>query len=138
MWIIFSFLSSVFAALMAIFTKIGLKSINPILGLSLRTFIVSIFCIVSIIINKSYKEIPKLNNVSLLWIFLTSIVTFLTWLFYYLALSKGEVHKTLAIDKLSIVLTVIISVIFLHEKISIYGIIGILFLVIGGLMVALF
>ena len=60
------------------------------------------------------------------------------YIFYYLALSKGEVHKTLAIDKLSIVLTVIISVIFLHEKISIYGIIGILFLVIGGLMVALF
>lgn len=137
MWIIFSILSSIFAALMAVFIKLGLKGVNPILSLSLRTFIVSIFCLISIFINKSYKEITNLTYKNILWVGLASIVTFLTWLFYYLAVSKGEVHKVMAIDRLSIVLTVILSVIILHEKITIYSIIGIIIMILGGVMVAL-
>ncbi len=137
MWIIFSILSSIFAALMAVFIKLGLKGVNPILSLSLRTFIVSIFCLISIVINRSYKDITNLTSKNILWVGLASIVTFLTWLFYYLAVSKGEVHKVMAIDRLSIVLTVILSVIILHEKITIYSIIGIIIMILGGVMVAL-
>lgn len=137
MWIIFSLLSSVFAALMAVFIKFGLKDMNPILSMSLRTFIVSIFCIVSIFINKSYKMISSLTSRSILWIILASIVTFLTWLFYYLAISKGDVHKVMAVDRLSIVLTLILCVIFLHEKVSVYSIIGVILMLTGGLIIAL-
>ena len=137
MWIIFSLLSSIFAALMAVFIKVGLKDVNPILSMSLRTFIVSCFCLISIFINKSYKLIFSLNSKSLLWLALASIFTFLTWLFYYLAINKGEVHKVMAIDRLSIVLTLILSFVILHEKLTIYSILGAILMVIGAVLIAL-
>ena len=145
MWVIFSILSAVFAAIMSITIKIGFKDINPFLSLSIRTFIVFLFSIILIFTSKifNFKICQNinikglLNTKNILWILVVSLATFFTWLFYFLALQKGDVRKVMAIDKLSIVLIVILGVIFLKEKISLLVILGIILLLTGSILIVL-
>ena len=143
MWIIYSILSCVFASLMSITIKIGLKDINPYASLSIRTFWVFIFSVILILFSKicNFKISEDINikklfyGKNLFWILIVSLVTFLTWLFYFLALKNGDVNKVMAIDKSSIVLIVILSCIFLKEKITIWVILGIILLLGGSLLI---
>ena len=145
MWVIFSILSAVFAAIMSITIKIGFKDINPFLSLSIRTFIVFLFSIILIFISKMFNfKICQninikglLNTKNILWILVVSLATFLTWLFYFLAIQNGDVKKVMAIDKLSIILIVILGVIFLKEKITLWTILGIILLLSGSILIVL-
>lgn len=137
MWILYSILSAVFAGLMTFFIKIGLKDVNPILSLAIRVFIVSIILLIVIIFNKEYKLINNLGKNEWLWIVFASIVTFLTWLFYYLALKDGLMSKVHAIDKLSIVIVMILGIVFLQEKLSTFSIIGLILIICGSVCLIL-
>ena len=145
MWVIFSILSAVFAAIMSITIKIGFKDINPFLSLSIRTFIVFLFSIILIFISKMFNfKICQninikglLNTKNILWILVVSLATFLTWLFYFLAIQNGDVKKVMAIDKLSIILIVILGAIFLKEKITLWTILGIILLLSGSILIVL-
>lgn len=143
MWIIYSILSAVFASIMSITIKIGLKDINPYSSLAIRTFWVFIFTVVLIAFLKLFNfKISEDINIkelfsgkNLFWILVVSFATFFTWLFYFLALKTGDVNKVMAIDKLSIILIVFLSFIFLKEKITIWVIIGVILLVSGSLLI---
>ena len=143
MWILFSVLSAVFAAVMSVTIKFGLKDINPFLSLTIRTFWVFIFSVILIVIikifdlkiGKDLDVIKVFKGKNLLWVIIVSFATFLTWLFYFLALQNGAVTKVMAIDKLSIILIVILSAIFLKEKITFGVIVGIVLLVSGSLLI---
>ena len=133
MWVIFGLLSALFSALMSISIKVGLKEVNPILSLFLRTFIVTIFCFIACLINKSYKDFSKVINVSWRGILLTSVFTFLTWLFYFFAMKSGSTHKVMALDKLSIIITLIYMVLIMKEKLTTYTIIGSILIILGSI-----
>lgn len=135
MWIIYSILSAICAAIMSVTIKIGLKDLNPYLSLTIRTLIVFVFCFFLVVFSKTFKEIKTINGKTFIWLVIVSLATFLTWLFYFLAISKSSVTKVMALDKLSIVATVILSVIFLNETITWKIIIGIILLLIGSLLV---
>lgn len=143
MWILFSMLSAVFAAIMSVTIKIGLKDINPFLSLAIRTFWVFIFSVILILstkvlnlkISKNLDILGLFKGKNLLWILVVSLATFLTWLFYFLAIKNGTPSKVMAIDKLSIVLIVILSSIFLKEKITLSVVIGIVLLIGGSLLI---
>ncbi len=137
MWIIFSLLSALFGALMTIFIKLGLKGINPILSLTIRSIIVCIFLLVFIVINNSIKEIKAIDKNKWIWLFLTAVVTFATWVFYYLALSKNDAYKVASLEKISIIIVFILSFFVLNEKTTILGILGMILILVGSIMTSL-
>ena len=137
MWIFFSLLSALFRALMTIFIKLGLKGINPILSLTIRSIIVCLFLLVFIVINNSIKEIKAIDKNKWIWLFLTAVVTFATWVFYYLALSKNEAYKVASLEKISIIIVFILSFFVLNEKITILGILGMILILAGSIMTSL-
>ena len=137
MWIIFSLLSALFGALMTIFIKLGLKGINPILSLTIRSIIVCLFLLVFIVINNSIKEIKAIDKNKWIWLFLTAVVTFATWVFYYLALSKNDAYKVASLEKISIIIVFILSFFVLNEKITILGILGMILILVGSIMSSL-
>lgn len=137
MWIIFSLLSALFGALMTIFIKLGLKGINPILSLTIRSIIVCLFLLVFIVINNSIKEIKAIDKNKWIWLFLTAVVTFATWVFYYLALSKNDAYKVASLEKISIIIVFTLSFFVLNEKITILGILGMILILVGSIMTSL-
>lgn len=122
---------------MTIFIKLGLKGINPILSLTIRSIIVCIFLLVFIVVNNSIKEIKAIDKNKWIWLFLTAVVTFATWVFYYLALSKNEAYKVASLEKISIIIVFILSFFVLNEKITILGILGMILILAGSIMTSL-
>lgn len=122
---------------MTIFIKLGLKGINPILSLTIRSIIVCLFLLVFIVINNSIKEIKAIDKNKWIWLFLTAVVTFATWVFYYLALSKNDAYKVASLEKISIIIVFILSFFVLNEKITFLGILGMILILVGSIMTSL-
>ena len=134
MWWIYALLSAFFAALTAIFAKVGVKNIDSDLATAIRTVVVLIL-VWGIALFKG--EIPGIQNFTKQnWIFLilSGCATGLSWLFYFRALQIGKVSQVAPVDKLSVALAIILSVIFLKESVSVKDVIGAL-LIIGGTFV---
>ena len=114
-WILYAILSMIFAGLTSVLAKYGLQNINPDLGLGIRT--TTIFFIITVIniIGARYKELPLLTSKQTLLLVVSGITTTLSWLFYYRAMKDGLVSYVAAIDKASIVITLILSFILLKE-----------------------
>jgi len=114
-WILYAILSMIFAGLTSVLAKYGLQNINPDLGLGIRT--TTIFFIITVIniIGARYKELPLLTGKQTLLLVVSGITTTLSWLFYYRAMKDGLVSYVAAIDKASIVITLILSFILLKE-----------------------
>lgn len=137
MWLIFAILSSLFASIMTILMKVGLKNLDSTLVTCLRTSIVFMLLWIIIFIFNKQKEIKSININEWKYIVLASLATCLTWVFYFLALKQTTVSKVVAVDRLSIVFSIIFSVIFLKEKLTFMTLIGITILVIGTVLVIL-
>lgn len=137
MWLIFAILSSLFASIMTVLMKVGLKNLDSTLVTCLRTSIVFILLWIIILIFNKQKEIKSININEWKYIVLASLATCLTWVFYFLALKQTTVSKVVAVDRLSIVFSIIFSVIFLKEKLTLMTLIGITILVIGTVLVIL-
>ena len=131
MWIIFSLLAAFFAGITTIFAKIGVNNVDSTLATSLRTLIILIFNIIVVIIIGSFNEINKLDLKIVIFLILSGITTALLWLSYFKALQLCDVNKVTPIDKTSIVLTLILSSIFLNEKITIIKIISMILILLG-------
>jgi bacterial/archaeal transporter family protein len=131
MWWIYALLSAFFAALTAIFAKVGVKNIDSDLATAIRTVIILII-VWGIALFKG--EIPGIQNFTKQnWVFLilSGCATGLSWLFYFRALQIGKVSQVAPVDKLSVALAIILSVIFLKESVSFKDVIGAV-LIIGG------
>lgn len=137
MWLIFAILSSLFASIMTILMKVGLKNLDSTLVTCLRTSIVFILLWIIIFIFNKQKEIKSINMNEWKYIVLASFATCLTWVFYFLALKQTTISKVVAVDRLSIVFSIVFSAIFLKEKLTLMTLIGITILVIGTVLVIL-
>lgn len=117
-WIIYAILSMIFAGLTSVLAKYGLQNINPDLGLGIRT--TTIFFIITLIniVGAKYKDISVLTGKQTMLLVVSGITTTLSWLFYYRAMKDGLVSYVAAIDKASIVITLVLSFILLKEPVT--------------------
>lgn len=115
-YILFALIASIFTSLTTILAKVGIKNVNSNFATCFRTFIVIICSLILCLIQDTFKETVKFNYINIIFIILSSIATFLSWIFYYKALKIGEVSKVVAIDKCSFVLTSILFIIFFFNE----------------------
>lgn len=119
MWKLYAILSAVFAALTAIFCKMGVKGINSNLATGIRTIVI-LFLIWGIVyFTHSYEQIKNLTYKNYLFLIISGIATGLSWLFYFKAIQTGDLSKIAPIDKLSLVLTMLLSFLIFKESITI-------------------
>ena len=132
-WIIYAVLSAVFAALTSILAKIGISGVESGLGTAIRTLVVLIMAWGIVFAKGEHRQLKGLDKKELLFIGLSGLATGASWLCYYYAIQNGIVSVVVPIDKMSILLTVLFSVIFLKEKLSKKAIIGLCLMCIGTL-----
>lgn len=130
MWFLFALLSAIFAALTSILAKIGIDGVNSNLATAIRTVVVLIMAWGMVFLTNSQNGINEIGRKSWIFLILSGLATGASWLCYYKALQMGETSKVVPIDKLSLVITLILAAIFLHERITIKSAIG------AGLIVA--
>ncbi len=136
-WIIFAILSAVFAALVAIFGKMGISGVDSTLATTVRAIIMSIFLIsVSLTLGK-FHLFSSINKKILLFIILSGIAGALSWLFYFLALRGGPASGVSALDRLSVVFVVIFSVLILGEKLTLQLLLGVILMTVGAILMTL-
>ncbi|NLM76069.1 MAG: EamA family transporter [Clostridiaceae bacterium] len=136
-WVIYAFLAAVFASLTSILGKIGIENINSNLGTAIRTIVVLIMAWILVFITGSQNELKNIDRKSWTFIILSGVSTGLSWLCYYRALQTGEASIVVPIDKLSIVLTVAFSRIFLGEKLTKKSFAGLILITAGTLTLLL-
>ncbi|GGE85859.1 EamA family transporter [Priestia taiwanensis] len=138
-WLIFALLSAVTAALVAIFGKIGLNGLDANTATAIRSVIMALFMIGVVLYEGKINEVSSIleNKRALFYIALTGVAGALSWMFYFMAIKHGKVSQVAPIDKLSVVIAVILAVIFLGEKISLMGGIGVALIAVGAVLVAL-
>ena len=137
MWWLYALLSAVFAALVAVFAKIGIKGVDSDLATAIRTVVIILIAWSIVIAKGATSQLPGLSKQNWLFLILSGCATGLSWLFYFRALSLGEVSKVAPIDKLSVALAIVISVVFLHEKLTWQEGLGAAF-IIGGTFLLIF
>ena len=136
MWRIYAILSAVFAALTSIFAKVGLQEINSDLATAIRTTIILLLTWGIVFFGHKADGITNLTWQTWLFLILSGISTGLSWLFYFKALQTGDVSRVAPIDKLSIVITILLAFLFLHERVTLRVLIGSL-LISGGVLLML-
>ena len=136
MWKYYALLSAVFAALTAIFAKIGVKDINSDLATAIRTIVILVITWGIVLFGNHLGEVKDISRHTWLFLILSGIATGLSWLFYFKALQTGEVSRVAPIDKMSVVITICLSFILLKEPVSLKVIIGAL-LITGGSIIML-
>jgi bacterial/archaeal transporter family protein len=134
MWWIYALLSAFFASLTALFAKIGVTNVNANLATAIRTAVILVVAWGIVFFRGEYKTIGTLSKHNIFFLIISGIATGLSWIFYFKALQIGKVSQVAPVDKLSVALTILLSVIFLGEALSWKSAIGAL-LIIGGTIV---
>lgn len=124
MWWIFALLSALFAALTAIFAKVGIKGVDTDLATAIRTVVILILAWGIAFFRGGLATIHTLTRQNLIFLCLSGIATGLSWIFYFKALQMGKVSQVAPVDKLSVAIAIVLSIIFLNEKVSTQGFIG--------------
>ena len=137
MWFIFALASSVFAALTSILAKIGIEGVNSTLATAVRTFVVLAMSWGMVFITNTQGGLLEISRRSWLFLVLSGIATGASWLCYYRALQIGEASKVVPIDKLSIVFTMVLAAVVLHEQFTAKSIAGCALIAIGTLLMVL-
>jgi transporter family protein len=134
MWWIYALLSALFAALTAIFAKMGIKNMDSDLATAIRTAIIIVLAWAIVFFKGSAHTITSLTKQNWLFLVLSGCATGLSWIFYFRALQLGKVEQVAPVDKLSVALAILLAVIFLGEPITLKSALGAL-LIIGGTFV---
>ncbi|MCH5275834.1 MAG: EamA family transporter [Lachnospiraceae bacterium] len=137
MWMLFAILSAVFAALTSILAKIGIDGVNSNLATAIRTVVVVIMAWGMVFLTNAQSGIMEISKKSWIFLILSGLATGASWLCYYRALQTGEASKVVPIDKLSVVITLILAFIFLHEKFTIKSLVGCILISGGTLLMVL-
>ena len=137
MWAVFALLSAVFAALTSILAKVGIEGVNSNLATAVRTIVVVAMAWGMVFITDAQHGIMDISKKSWIFLILSGLATGASWLCYYKALQIGEASKVVPIDKLSVVITLILAVIFLHENMNAKSILGSLLITAGTLCMVL-
>ena len=137
MWFIFALLSAVFAALTSILAKIGIDGVNSNLATAVRTIVVLAMAWGMVFLTNEQNGIFSIGRKSWLFLILSGLATGASWLCYYKALQMGEASKVVSVDKLSVVITLILAFIFLHESFNVNSLIGSVLITAGTLVMVL-
>ena len=129
MWFIFALLSAVFAALTSILAKVGINGVNSNLATAIRTVVVVIMAWGMVFLTNAQNGLSGISRKSWLFLILSGLATGASWLCYYKALQIGEASKVVPIDKLSVVITLILAFVFLHETFTTKSLIGCILIV---------
>lgn len=137
MWFILALLSALFAALTSILAKIGIDGVNSNLATAIRTVVVLIMAWGMVFLTQAQHGIGAIGRKSWLFLILSGLATGASWLCYYKALQIGDASKVVPIDKLSVVITLILAFVFLHEEFTVKSLIGCVLIGIGTLVMVL-
>ena len=137
MWFVYALLSAVFAALTSILAKIGIDGVNSNLATAIRTVVVVIMAWGMVLFTNAQSGLSQIGPKSWWFLILSGLATGASWLCYYKALQMGEASKVVPIDKLSVVITLILAFIFLHEQFTTKSLIGSILIGIGTLVMVL-
>ncbi|MDD6564870.1 MAG: EamA family transporter [Clostridiales bacterium] len=137
MWLVLALLSSIFAALTSILAKVGIEGVNSSLATAIRTAVVLIMAWGMVFLTNSQVGISEINKKSWLFLILSGLSTGASWLCYYKALQIGDASKVVPVDKLSVVITLILAFIFLHETFTYKSIIGCVLIAAGTILMVL-
>ncbi|WP_297030831.1 EamA family transporter [uncultured Eubacterium sp.] len=134
---LFAVLSAVFAALTSILAKIGIENVDSNLATAVRTVVVVAMSWLMVFITNAQSGLTNISKKSWIFLILSGLATGASWLCYYKAIQMGEVSKVVPIDKMSVVITLILAVVFLHEDFNAKSIIGAVLITIGTLVMVL-
>ena len=137
MWFIFALLSAVFAALTSILAKIGIEGVNSNLATAIRTIVVVVMAWAMVFLTNTQSGIADISKKSWIFLILSGLATGVSWLCYYKALQIGEASKVVPIDKLSVVITLVLAFVFLHESFTSKSLIGCILIGAGTLIMVL-
>ena len=137
MWFVFALLSAVFAALTSILAKVGIDGVNANLATAIRTVVVVIMAWGMVFLTNAQGGIFDISKKSWVFLILSGLATGASWLCYYKALQMGEVSKVVPVDKLSVLITLVLAFVFLHEKFTPKSLRGCILIGIGTLMMVL-
>ena len=137
MWMIFAVLSAVFAALTLILAKIGIEGVKSNLATAIRTIVVVIMAWGMVFLTHAQNGLAEISKKSWIFLILSGLATGASWLCYYKALQMGDASKVVPIDKLSVVITLILAFVFLHEQFTAKSLIGCILIGAGTLIMVL-
>ena len=137
MWFILALLSAVFAALTSILAKIGIDGVNSNLATAIRTAVVLVMAWGMVFITNAQTGIGEISKKSWIFLILSGLATGASWLCYYRAIQLGDVSKVVPIDKLSVIITLVLAFVFLHEKFTPKSAVGCLLIGAGSLLMVL-
>ncbi len=137
MWFLFAVLSAVFAALTSILAKVGIDGVNSELATAVRTVVVVAMSWGMVFITHAQSGLTEISRKSWLFLILSGFATGASWLCYYKALQIGDVSKVVPIDKLSVVITLVLAFVFLHEKFTAKSLIGCILIAAGSLIMVM-
>ena len=137
MWFVLALLSAIFAALTSILAKVGIDGVNSNLATAIRTVVVVVMAWGMVFLTKAQNGITEISRKSWIFLILSGLATGASWLCYYKALQIGDASKVVPIDKLSVVITLVLAFVFLHEDFTIKSLIGCILIGIGTLIMVL-
>ena len=137
MWFVFAILSAIFAALTSILAKVGIDGVNSNLATAIRTVVVVVMAWGMVFLTNAQNGITEISRKSWIFLILSGLATGASWLCYYKALQIGDASKVVPIDKLSVVITLVLAFVFLHEDFTIKSLIGCILIGIGTLIMVL-
>lgn len=133
MWLLFALLSAVFAALTSILAKVGIEGVNSNLATAIRTVVVVIMAWGMVFLTHAQTGLASIERKSWIFLILSGLATGASWLCYYKALQLGDASKVVPIDKLSVVITLVLAFVFLHEEFTLKSFIGCVLIGLGTL-----
>ena len=137
MWFVLALLSAIFAALTSVLAKIGIEGVNSNLATAIRTVIVVVMAWGMVFLTHAQSGITEISKKSWLFLILSGMATGASWLCYYKALQLGDASKVVPIDKLSVVITLVLAFVFLHEAFTYKSLIGCILIAAGTLFMVL-
>lgn len=137
MWLIFALFSAAFAALTSILAKVGIDGVNSNLATAIRTVVVVVMSWGMVFLTNAQSGITEISKKSWLFLILSGLATGASWLCYYKALQIGDASKVIPVDKLSVVITLVLAFVFLHEQFTSKSLIGCILIGIGTLVMVI-
>ena len=134
MWFVFALLSAIFAALTSILAKVGIDGVNSNLATAIRTVVVVVMAWGMVFLAQAQSGLTEISKKSWMFLILSGLATGASWLCYYKALQIGEASKVVPIDKLSVVITLVLAFVFLHEEFTAKSLIGCVLIAAGTLI----
>jgi hypothetical protein len=134
MWLVFAVLSAVFAALTSILAKVGIEGVNSNLATAIRTVVVVLMAWIIVFITNVHEGVWEITRKSWIFLILSGLATGASWLCFYKALQLGDASRVVSIDKLSVVITIVLAAVFLHEQLTVKTAMGAILITAGALV----